>query len=328
MFSCVKQKILLWGQKRIEKGAWFLAPLSFVWGFVSFWKNVFYDRGWRKVLKVNCPVVSVGNLVAGGTGKTPLVHLLASRFSHLPVAILSRGYGKVPDEPLLLQRRLKNAKVYIGKDRCMLAQKAESEGARLILLDDGFQYRRLHRDFDLVLLAGSDPFGKGHYLPWGFLRDHPRRLASADTIFISGGQTSLYPAPHVHLEVNVDRILDMQQTVVSSIKDSKVAIFCGIAKPHLFKKTVEGLGAEVVLEWVLGDHEMVSSSRLQQFVLEAKNHGAEMLVCTEKDYVKLDPSRDFPLPIVFLEISLVVRNGFSLWENLIAKITQKIDNQS
>lgn len=326
MLSRIRQTFLLWGQKRIEKGAWIFAPLSFIWGFVSFWKNVSYDLGVRRIKRVACPVVSVGNIVAGGTGKTPLVHLLASQFSHVPVAILSRGYGDVPDEPLLLQRRLKNAKIYIGKDRCQLAKQAVDEGARLILLDDGFQYRKLHRDFDLVLLASSDPFGKGHYLPWGFLRDHPRRLESADMIFISGGQTPFFPAPHVHVEVKVDRILDMQQKVAHSIKDVKVAIFCGIAKPFLFKKTVESLGAEVVSEWVLADHGQILKSRLEEFACLAKKRGADKLVCTEKDYVKLDPSLNVSLPIVFLEISLGVSKGHLLWENLIAKITQKIDN--
>ena len=201
-----------------------------------------------------------------------------------------------------------------------------NEGAKIILLDDGFQYRKLHRDFDLVLLAGSDPFGKGHYLPWGFLRDHPRRLRSADTIFVSGGQTPLFTAPHVQVEVKVDRILDMQQKVAPSIKDVKVAIFCGIAKPHLFKKTVQELGAQVVCEWALLDHQQILKSRLEKFALEAKNCGAQLLVCTEKDYVKLDPAFSVSLPIVFLEISLVVSEGCSLWENLIAKISQKIDN--
>ncbi len=318
--------MLLWGQKRIEKGAWFFAPISLIWGFVSLWKNFLYDRKWKVPNKVSSVVVSVGNLVAGGTGKTPFVHLLASRFSHLPIAILSRGYGKIPDEALLLQRKVKNARIYIGKDRVKLARQASQEGAKLILLDDGFQYRRLHRDFDLVLLGGSDPFGKNHYLPWGFLRDHPKRLEQANGIFVTGKPTHLVKDPHVRLEVKVERILDVHEKEVGSIQGWDVAIFCGIAKPHLFRQTVEGLGANVVFAWNLADHEKGEENSLRAFAIQAKDLGAKALVCTEKDFVKWENPPEVCLPILFLEIFLTIAEGFPLWENLIAKISQKIDN--
>lgn len=322
----LRSRFLLWGQKRIEKGAWYFAPLSFLWAFVSFWKNALYDWKFRSVSSVPCPVISVGNLVAGGTGKTPLVLLLASQFPHRKVAILSRGYGEVPDEPLLLQNRIKNAKVYVGKDRVSLAKRAFSEGAEIIFLDDGFQYRKLHRDLDLVLLAGSDPFGKGHYLPWGFLRDSPSRLKSADMIFVSGAQKNVFASPHVQLRVKVDRILDMEQRMVPSIRDRDVAIFCGIAKPHLFEETVRGLGANVVQKWFLADHEKPSQSDLYAFALSAQKGGAKAIVCTEKDAVKLEGCRQNILPLYYVEISFQVAEGNCLWENLIAKIEQKIDN--
>lgn len=319
-------RLLLWGQKRIEKGAWYFAPLSFLWAFVSLWKNTLYDWKWRSVFSVQCPVISVGNLVAGGTGKTPLVHLLACRFAHRRVAILSRGYGAVPDEPFLLQKRLKNARVYIGKDRITLAKKAIAEGAELILLDDGFQYRKLHRDFDLVLLAGSDPFGMGHFLPWGFLRDSPSRLKAADMIFVSGAQKNIFPSPHVQLQVKVDRILDMQQRSTPSIQGMDVAIFCGISKPYLFEKTIQDLGANIILRWFLADHEKASENAIDAFIVSAQKLGAKAILCTEKDAVKLDSCRQWILPLMYLEISLQVANGIDLWENLIAKINQKIDN--
>jgi tetraacyldisaccharide 4'-kinase len=143
---------------------------------------------------------------------------------------------------------------------------------------------------------------------------------------VSGAGTNQIAEPHVQMEVKVERILNVHQQIVHSIKGCKVAIFCGIAKPHLFKKTVERLGAGVVLEWVLADHEPVSNACLQHFILEAKSRSAQALICTEKDYVKLDLNQEFSLPIYFLEISLVVSGGHSLWENLIAKIIQKIDN--
>jgi tetraacyldisaccharide 4'-kinase len=320
----LRSKFLLWGQRLIENGAWFLAPLSWIWGFVALCKNSLYDRGWLPTSRINRPVVSVGNIVAGGTGKTPLVHLLASRFPHRNVAILSRGYGEMPDEPLLLQRRLPKAKVYIGENRVKLARRAMAEGAQLLILDDGFQYRKLHRDFDLVILSGADPFGKGHYLPRGFLRDSPKRLASADALFISG--KGAFSFPHISLQVQVDQILDFSERPVATIRGWPVAFFCGIAKPAAFKKTIVDQGAHIVAEWTLADHEQADENALRSFVSKSKSLGARALICTEKDFIKLNPYIRCDLPVLFLEISFRVSEGQNEWENLIAKIDQKIDN--
>jgi tetraacyldisaccharide 4'-kinase len=324
VFCLIRQRFLLWGQKRIEEGAWFLAPFSFLWAIFVFCKNFLYDWGLLSVSKVDCVVVSVGNLVAGGTGKTPFVHLLASQFVSKRVAILSRGYGEIPDEAMLLRRRLPSVQVYVGRDRVKLAKQAIDEGAQLIILDDGFQYRRLYRDFDLVLLGGSDPFGKGHYLPWGFLRDSPRRLRFADAICVSG-KTSLQESSYIYLNLKVERILGRDLVEIHSIRGLRVAIFCGIAKPLLFQQTVQDLGAVVVSEWILADHEIAEKKALHRFCEQAKFDGAQALICTEKDFVKLG-SEPLLLPIYFIEISFTIREGLSLWENLIAKIDQKIDN--
>lgn len=313
-------RILLWGQKRIEKGSsWILAPFSFIWGVVSFCRNFLYDVKLLHVTKVACPVVSVGNIVAGGTGKTPLVHLLAMQFKDRRIAILSRGY-KTEDEPKLLARRIKHAKVYIGKNRVALAKRALEEGAELMILDDGFQHRKLHRDFDLVILHGADPFGKGHFLPWGFLRDHPSRLKQADAVFLNSSYES---SNYIHVDIQVNSISDGVKNV--AIDGKNVAIFCGIAKPDLFKKTVRQLGANIVHEWILADHEKAED--IERFALVAKTEGADAILCTEKDFVKLS-LEDCALPIYFVEISLVVTAGQDCWEKLIAKITQKIDNQT
>ncbi len=312
-------KILLWGQKRIEKGAFFFAPFSWLWGLFSWARNVLYDRHWLPVEQVSCPVLSVGNVVAGGTGKTPLVSLLASLFSHKKVAILSRGYGQIADEALLLQKKNPEAKIYVGKDRVALARKACQEGAQLILLDDGFQYRKLSRDIDIVLLEGTDPFGRGHYLPWGFLRESPKRLKKADQVFVVG-PTSRSLEEVISLEVCVD------QEKIPRLENVKGAYFCGIGNPHRFQKTVEQLGIRVISRWVLADHEKADLTKLQRFAENAKEKGAEILLCTEKDAVKLPPSCAFPLPLYPVPISLKVVGDQARWEKLIAKIGQKIDN--
>lgn len=248
------------------------------------------------VFKVAVPVISIGNVVAGGTGKTPFVHLLAKNFSKTKkVAILSRGYGPMPDEPMLLARRLPNVGVYVGKDRVALAKQAVKEGAELIFLDDGFQHRRLHRDLDIVLHGQ----GKEHYLPWGFLRDSPSRLKTAEVVDTKDTRLVL------------KRILDLQGREIPSIRGWEVGIFCGIARPERFKKTVEELGAKVVKEVYFADHELADLSLL----------GEGVWICTEKDFVKL-PKTD--LAIYFLEMEMQVEG----LEKIIEKIGQKIDNSS
>lgn len=285
----LRAKFLNWGERLM---GWQLAPLSWIYAFAVWCRNSLYDWGLLTVIKVPRVVVSVGNIVAGGTGKTPFVHMLAKKFPHRKVAILSRGYGQVPDEPMLLARRLPNVSVCVGKDRVALALESEAD---LLILDDGFQHRRLHRDFDIVL----DTNKKEHYLPWGFLRDSPGRLKEA-----------LVFKPE-DLRISVQRILDKEGREVPSIRGWKVGIFCGIANPKRFKKTVESLGAEVVGETYFGDHEPATLSKLPK---------ANALICTEKDFVKLHPT---DLPIYYLEIEMSVVGI----EKLIEKIDQKIDNR-
>ncbi|HSX25710.1 MAG TPA: tetraacyldisaccharide 4'-kinase [Chlamydiales bacterium] len=320
MLHTLRSKLLLFGQEFIESGAAIvLAPVSWIWGLISICKNQLYDRGWLPVHRLRRTVVSVGNLVAGGTGKTPLVHLLAKTFAARKVAILSRGYGAIPDEPLLLSRRLPLVKVYVGKNRVASAKKAIAEGAELIILDDGFQHRGLARDFDFVILDGKDPFGKGHYLPWGFLRDSPRRLKEVDALFVQNGT---FPGA-IQMKTKVLRILDVREEEVASIRGWRVGLFCGIAKPDRFKKTVVDLGAEVVAQWILADHEPADLERLHAF---CKGLDVRALVCTEKDFVKLPKGIAFPLPIFFLEMGMEIVAGQKEWEKLIEKIDQKIDN--
>ena len=287
----LRVKILALGHRLIERGAWYFAPFSLIYASAVFIRNQLYN--WLPVTKVSATVVSVGNIVAGGTGKTPFVHALAKAFAHRRVAILSRGYGKMPDEAMLLARRLPNVQVYVGKNRAALAKAADAE---LLILDDGFQYRRLHRDFDIVLVRKK----KEHYLPWGFLRDSPRRLAEAEVIAVED------------LKLNVNRILDLQGNEIPSIRGWKVAIFCGIAHPENFKKTVRGLGAEIVAETIFADHESASVGKLPKGL---------PLICTEKDAVKLPPT---DLPIYFLEMEMEVPD----LEKWVERIDQKIDNRS
>jgi tetraacyldisaccharide 4'-kinase len=312
-----KNRLFLWGKKRIERGAWYFAPFSVFYQLISACKNYLYDHGWIVPQKISCPVVSIGNIVAGGAGKTPLVQMLASRFEHRNVAILTRGYGKFPDEAEVLKRRTQ-AKVYVGKDRVESAKRAIRDGAELIFLDDGFQHRRLHRDLDLVIQSEEDPLGKGHFLPWGFLRDHPRRLKAADQLFVVGRGNE----KQIHIERKVTKICEFGGKEVLSIQNVPVAIFSAIGNPKQFRKTVESLEANILMEVAFADHAIFDTEEILQ---RAEKKGAQAIVCTEKDVVKIE-TWDFSIPLYFLEITMQVVEGEHLFEKLIEKIEQTIDN--
>ncbi len=314
MFS----RLLIVGQKWIESGkwTWLLAPISWVWGAVVYVKNQLYDRKWFLGFNAGKTVVCVGNITAGGTGKTPFVHFLAKQFPGRKVAILSR----MADEAALLSRRLPSISIYAGKNRASLARRAVEEGADLLILDDGFQHRKLQRDFDIVLLDGADPFGKGRFLPWGFLRDSPKRLerlAEAAQVFVRGE----------HFQLKVQRILDQNERPIHQIRGWEISVFCGIAKPHSFKKTLADLGVRTVSQWILADHQAADPKRLRDFAIRSKALGAKALICTEKDFVKLPAKFDIPLPILFLEMEMELLGEKNRWEKLIEKIDRKINNR-
>lgn len=292
----IRNRFLYLGQVLLARNPWYLAPLSWLYALTIFIRNKFYDNQWLPIHKIPITTVSIGNIQVGGTGKTPFTLLLAQSFSHRKIAILTRGYGQIPDEALLLQRRLPEAKIYIGKDRIKLAKQAAKEGAELLILDDGLQYRKLHRDFEIIL----GPLN-GRYLPWGFLRDSPRRKGDA------------YFSYEQDLTLNVKRIIGPDNRPVSSISGWNLSIFCAIATPERFKNTVERLGATVTHTTYFADHEIPQLSKLPQ---------AKIYLCTEKDFVKLPPNN---LPIYYLEMEMSLVNPLSL-QSLIEKIDRKIDN--
>ena len=282
-----------WFEQFIQsKWSILLLPVSLIWGIVSAIRHFFYNVGIFRTYKVNVPVISVGNIAVGGRGKTPLVILLGKIFSSRQVAILSRGYGG-GDEIKVILRHLPKVNIYVDADRVRSAKKAVEEGAELIVLDDGFQHRRLHRDFDLVIVTPKDL--QGRCLPAGELRDSPRQLKRA--IVLSD--------------------LKIRATCPVPIKGERVAIFCGIGNPERFKNTVESLGANVVLSLYLGDHEAIGKKRLEQFYEQSRFLNVKYLICTEKDEVKLPPN-DLPIYSVRIETKV---DGL---EKLIATIEERL----
>jgi tetraacyldisaccharide 4'-kinase len=308
-----------------------LCPLSGLWYLGATAKNWLYDHRWLAIESLPVPVVSVGAITAGGTHKTPLVHLLAKILQPFgQIAILSRGY-KTQDEPKLFRRRLPKALVLVGKDRILSGKKAMQQGAKLLLLDDGFQYRRLHRDIELLTIASENPYGFNTFLPRGLLRDPPSRLREADAIFMNGiASTELrqLPIPLISMHLVVRRVLDLQGNPAPPLTGQKVGAFCGIARPSRFFKTLEDLGVECVGSWILPDHAIANQKKLGAFAEQCRRNGATALLCTEKDAVKYFFDSSFPLPFFYVEVELEIHSGHERWKNLIEKIVLKMNNYS
>jgi tetraacyldisaccharide 4'-kinase len=302
-------------------------------------KNFAYDAGLLEPVRAALPVVSIGNIVAGGTGKTPFVLFLAKELLKIcKVAIISRGYRsqtektkevvqvqssscpmQCGDEPLFLARKLEEAPVFVGKRRKAAAQLAAAQGAKIILLDDGMQHRKLFRDVEIVVLDGSDLFGKGFYLPRGFLRDSPKRLKEADYLVVNGMQKGCQEALQKWSKAPLIGV----QTFLANgdeIRGKKVGLFCAIARPARFVKSVQEAGAEVVETLTALDHSRITEQELQEFGARCKTKGAECLVCTEKDGVKYSLALDLSLPVIILQAELKIVFGQDNFSKLMEQI--------
>jgi tetraacyldisaccharide 4'-kinase len=319
-----------------------------LYGFLIVLRHWAYDREWLQQKKVSVPVVSIGNIVAGGTGKTPLVHLLAQELSAFAkMAVLSRGYRskreydqatrvtsaalseECGDEPCLLAEKLPQAMVFVGKDRYSSARSAIDQGAQLIILDDGMQHRQLARDFEVVVMDAQDPFGQGHYLPGGFLRDSPKRLQNADLIVLTNvHETSQYEILKKQIAFYSSApLVGMQLTASeesSFVRGKRVGVFCGIGNPDRFTKTIERLEGQIVDTCFANDHVPFSKNQLEVFAKHCHEQGAELLVCTEKDWVKLPPGLQLVLPVDVIKVGLTVVAGSEHWHQFIDRIRKKI----
>jgi len=338
------------GEKKAPVIMGALAAMSGVYRSILAVRNFAYDRGWLPSVQLPAVVISVGNIIVGGTGKTPLVHLLASELQHkFPLAILTRGFrsqieksgaiqkisfetspDKCGDEPYFLLQKTKGC-IWVGADRVASGRLAIQEGAKCLLLDDGMQHRRLKRDFEIVVVDGSDPFFQGRFLPWGLLRDSPKRLRDADLIVA----THVKDLKQLQLQLNrftSAPLVTMDHEVVHGHAlgsrgprdPRKVGVFCGIGQPKRFLETVRDLKSEIVDTLILEDHGCLQDGQLEKFAEECRKKGAEMLVCTEKDFVKLSSDLSVCLSIEPIEIQLKIATGKEHWEKLMANILERI----
>ncbi|MCB1118382.1 MAG: tetraacyldisaccharide 4'-kinase [Chlamydiia bacterium] len=319
-------------------------------------RNWAYNHGFFRSYTPPIPlVISVGNLVAGGTGKTPVTLKLGEALADgYSVAVLTRGYrsqveklakpvvlsdGQGPmhpatycgDEPYLMASRLPKATVIVGRDRHQSSLMAAKRGAHVILMDDGMQHRNIVRDLEVVVVDVRDPFGGGYFLPRGLLREGVDALARADLVILNHADDpeklksvkesviDHTSAPIVATRLTVEAICDLSGAPQELPTNHKVGSFCGIAHPAYFRQTLVNLGLDVVKEYILPDHETLHSKKLQQFSKDVIKKGAECLICTEKDQVKLSASLNLPLPIYWTKTSLTIVEGESNWNAFVAR---------
>ncbi len=315
------------GASPLRRSLW---PLSFCYRLATEWRNWCYRAGWKRIEKLDVPVVSVGNLTVGGTGKTPLVVWLvaeARRLGRRP-GVLARGYGRAAgaalnDEGELLAGRFPDLPQVQDPDRVAGGRRLLAEhDVDLVILDDGFQHRRLHRDTDIVCLDAAEPFAQGNVLPAGDLREGPRTaLQRADCLVLTRtsrlGGTAEAAARAKQLREYAGRELPVFATNhapsglvglhgggaarnVGELAGRRVVLLSAIAKPSAFRATCDGLGADVVAEQIHRDHHRFTAADAASATALAREHDAALLT-TEKDAVKL---RAFELEADVLTIDL------------------------
>jgi tetraacyldisaccharide 4'-kinase len=294
--------------------------------------------------RVPIPVVSVGNITAGGTGKTPVTEALVRQvLPYRRVAILSRGYrslaekqsrptvvsqGQGPlvgpkeagDEAYALAKKLPEAIIITGRRRIDSANLAIDLGAELIVLDDGMQHLALARDLDIAVVSARQGVASRPYLPRGILRDSPWALKDVRLGMLTKipNQARADSCHRAWAKYSQAPLVECQFVQTESLKGFKVAAFCGLGDPEDFFESVEAAGAQICERLTLADHRAPKGWAWQDFQLRALEARADFFLCSFKDWVKLDAQ--LPLPVKYLDIQMQIVSGHPAWEDCIREI--------
>lgn len=347
----------------ILKGA--LGVASGIYGAGVFIRNEGFDRGWRRLEKLSCPVISVGNLTVGGSGKTPLVIALVRMISGWgkKTAVLSRGYGRSSrglcvvsdgsrvianstdsgDEPYQLASALPRTAVVVSADRAAAGREAiRLFSPDVILLDDGFQHRSLNRDLDLVCVDVSVPFESHRLLPRGILREGWTSLRRAQAVVLTrcdqaGAEVvSRWKAllkkhnPGLALFESEHRPAGFFRLdgAAATSEEREAAAFSSIGNPEAFERTLRSTGWMVRETLRFPDHHAYGPEDWKK--LEALRAKGRTLVTTEKDSVRLGALRGTELSqnILILKTELVIRENQDLWQNIIRQVCTRNTSSS
>ena len=318
--------------------------LSWVYALAVRVRLQLYRRGWLKRQQLSCAVISVGNLTVGGTGKTPFVAYLANVLLQLGYrpAIISRGYkghmekqgGLVSDgvttlvdsaacgdEPYMLARALPGVPVAVGRNRLATGKELEKRFGEVVhILDDGFQHVRLRRNLNVLLIDGTDPFGNGHLLPRGRLREPVSGLSRADLIIITRAHLSLdgeaiemrirkhHPSVSIayfyHDAIAIRDLASGERQSLRAFTSSRVVALAAIGNPKVFLQDVAHYQIEVVEQFLFRDHHRFSQQELDTALEKSRQAGARCVLTTEKDAVRLEGLSFNPGDISVFEIEV------------------------
>ena len=354
----------------------FLRLLSFVYAGLIRLRLKLYRERFIHDHHLGVPVISIGNLTVGGTGKTPVAELLARALQNngRRVAILSRGYkskrqkrvrvwrkwlarlrgAKLPqnpprvvsdgknilldsfnagDEPYMLARNLPGVAIVVDKDRVKAGAHAiEKFGSDILLLDDGLQYIRLKHRLDMVLIDRTAPWGTGYMLPRGTLREPPRHLKRASYIFLTkcdGGDnkeliSELRRYNRVaeiiecrHRPLHLENIHTGEHISLEKLRAAYIGVVSGIAVPESFESSLRKLGAKVEVTRRFADHHRFSHRDIEEFIERCERRDVDMIVTTEKDFVRFPVLPPADVPIYFLRVEIEIVSGQLVFDRMI-----------
>ncbi len=343
----------MYGRKQSRVLGALLSVLSMVYRFIIGLRQVLYRCGLLKSRKLDCTVVSVGNITLGGTGKTPMVIALASLLAQKQKkpAVISRGYGRKDDsvtlvvsdgrsvltdaqtggdEPVLIGSKLNGVPVIVGKRRYESSRYALQHFAvDLVILDDGFQHLKLKRDLDIVLVDAADPFGNGKLFPAGILREPAASLRRAHAVILTRAESSddvdtlkddirrVTLAPIFTSRQQASDLIDKHSGDVkplSALRGTRVLAFSGIARPQSFISLLKSLGATVAEECAYPDHHHYSKTDLAAIFQKAADRRVGMIVTTEKDAVRLMGFNTAGIWALRIELSIIEQQE---WETFL-----------
>lgn len=309
-------------------------------------RNWLYDKSVIRAKHAEVPVVCVGNITTGGTGKTPLVAWLCNMLAKkgFRCAVLTRGYkagkGAFADEPAMLARAAAKAKVIVNPDRVAGAAKATKKfDANVIIMDDGFGHRRLARDLDIIAIDATEPFGYGRLLPAGLLREPVKSIRRADAVVITRFNQSV-PEHIAEIENRIKQIkpeillaraihkpiaIRMMKNVELSfeqLREKKVFAFCGIGNPEAFYSTLAELKLNVTGSKTYCDHHDYSQDDVARICEEARYLEADIIISSQKDWVKtaLLSLEKFDIPFAYLIVELEFIAGQDTITDMIEKV--------
>ncbi len=323
-----------------------LTMLSWPYSAIVRLRNHLYSNGLLASHRVGVPVICVGNLTTGGTGKTPLVIWFCRHMQkrQLRCAILTRGYktqkGELSDEPALLAAQCGDMPVIVNPDRVAGAAVAmRDHAAEVLIMDDGFQHRRLARDLDVIAIDATLPFGYGRVLPAGLLREPVAGLKRAHAVVLTrcdqvpentlsgieedirAVNRNLVIARSIHTPIGVRTGQDAE-VPLDEMRGMRVFAFCGIGNPQAFFRTVERLGSVLAGSRVFDDHHRYTPDDLREVHSQAREQQASLVLTTQKDWTKAVRSSmpEGDPPLAYLAIDLRITAGDEALTSLIDRV--------